>query len=109
MRIDGCTALITGASAGIGREFARQLGGRAATLVLVARRKARLEELRGGADRAASVLCGSKSGQPICRSATPVDELIAWADGQETRDRFADQQRRTWRHGRIFDRRSGAG
>ena len=46
MRIDGCTALITGASAGIGREFARQLGGRAATLVLVARRKVRLEELR---------------------------------------------------------------
>jgi hypothetical protein len=46
MRIDGCIALITGASAGIGREFARQLGGRAATLVLVARRKARLEELR---------------------------------------------------------------
>ncbi len=46
MRIDGCTALITGASAGIGREFARQLGGRVATLVLVARRQARLEELR---------------------------------------------------------------
>jgi len=46
MRIDGCNALITGASAGIGREFARQLGGRAATLVLVARRQARLEELR---------------------------------------------------------------
>ena len=47
MQIDGCTAMITGASAGIGREFTRQLGGRAATLVLVARRKARLEELRG--------------------------------------------------------------
>ncbi|HXA08522.1 MAG TPA: SDR family NAD(P)-dependent oxidoreductase, partial [Chthoniobacterales bacterium] len=46
MRLDGCNALITGASAGIGREFARQLGDRAATLVLVARRQARLEELR---------------------------------------------------------------
>lgn len=46
MRIDGCTALITGASAGIGREFARQLATRARTLVLVARREQPLNELR---------------------------------------------------------------
>jgi short-subunit dehydrogenase len=45
-RLEGCCALITGASAGIGREFGRQLAGRAAKLVLVARRKERLEELR---------------------------------------------------------------
>lgn len=45
-RLEGCHALITGASAGIGREFARQLCDRAARLVLVARRKERLEELR---------------------------------------------------------------
>jgi short-subunit dehydrogenase len=45
-RIDRCSALITGASAGIGREFARQLAGRAASIVLVARRRERLEELR---------------------------------------------------------------
>lgn len=43
---NGCCALITGASAGIGREFARQLTGRAGALVLVARRLERLEELR---------------------------------------------------------------
>lgn len=43
--LEGCSALITGASAGIGREFARELAGRAGSLVLVARRRARLEEL----------------------------------------------------------------
>ncbi len=46
MELDGCSALITGASAGIGREFARQLASRARSLVLVARRLERLEELR---------------------------------------------------------------
>ena len=46
MKIDGCNALITGASAGIGREFARQLALRARTLVLIARREQRLNELR---------------------------------------------------------------
>lgn len=46
MKLDGCNALITGASAGIGREFARQLAARARTIVIIARREQRLNELR---------------------------------------------------------------
>ena len=45
MKLDNCNALITGASAGIGREFARQLASRARSMILVARRDERLIEL----------------------------------------------------------------
>ena len=38
-------ALITGASAGLGSEFARQLASRGKDLILVARRVAAMEEL----------------------------------------------------------------
>ena len=44
--IDGGTVLVTGASAGIGREFAVQLARRCETLVLLARRAELLDKLR---------------------------------------------------------------
>src|ERR1700746_3114689 len=46
MKLDSCSALITGASSGIGSEFARQLANRARAIVLVARRNERLSDLR---------------------------------------------------------------
>ena len=52
---DGSIALVTGASSGIGEQFARQLSARGHRVALVARRQERLSELAqqlGGQDRA---------------------------------------------------------
>jgi uncharacterized protein len=78
----GCCALITGASAGIGREFARQLAGRAGSLVLVARRLDRLEKLREELTRKdpnLNVHCRAVDlSQP-----NEVDELCAWLEREK--------------------------
>ncbi|MEM6911618.1 MAG: SDR family NAD(P)-dependent oxidoreductase [Verrucomicrobiota bacterium] len=50
--LDGIEALVTGASAGLGEEFARQLAPRAKKLWLVARRRDRLAALRDELERA---------------------------------------------------------
>jgi short-subunit dehydrogenase len=77
MKIDGCNALITGASAGIGREFARQLAGSAASLVLVARRGDRLEDLRAELTKRAPNLNVQVRIVDLAE-ASQVDALITW-------------------------------
>jgi len=72
-----CCALITGASAGIGREFARQLAGRAGSLVLVARRLDRLEALRDELTKKNPNLNVHCRAVDLSRP-NEVDELCAW-------------------------------
>ena len=52
MNLQDCTAVITGASSGLGAEFARQLAPRARALVLVARREVELAALAEELQRA---------------------------------------------------------
>ena len=80
-RLDGCQALITGASAGIGREFARQLAERARALVLVARRQQRLEELRRELVARHPGLRLEIHRTDLSQHAA-VDELLAWIAAQ---------------------------
>lgn len=79
MKIEGCSALITGASAGIGREFARQLATRARTLVLLARREQRLNELRDELRNRNAHLNVHARVVDLCDKGQ-IDDLIAWLE-----------------------------
>jgi short-subunit dehydrogenase len=79
MKLDGCSALITGASAGIGREFARQLAPRAKSLVLVARREPRLNELRDELNQQHPNLAVTVRRTDLAEL-VQVNELLAWLD-----------------------------
>jgi uncharacterized protein len=82
MKLDGCRALITGASSGIGRELARQLAPRAKLLVLVARRTDRLEELRREL-RAARPNLRVEIRTTDLAKAEEVRHLIDWAESEK--------------------------
>ena len=79
MNLDGCTALITGASAGIGRELARQLANRARTLVLVARRQQRLDELRDELRNRNKQLEVHTRVVDLCDK-SQIDDLVSWLE-----------------------------
>jgi uncharacterized protein len=89
------TALITGASSGIGEEFARQLAARGYDLILVARRKDRLEQLAEELPTKATVIecdLGSEADKlpgKVNRRKLQVDLLVNNA-GFGTRGHFAD-------------------
>ena len=79
MKLDGCSALVTGASAGIGREFARQLTHRARLLVLVARRQERLDQLRNElANRSQNLITHTRVVDLADKS--QIDQLLSWLD-----------------------------
>ena len=84
MRYEGKTALVTGASAGLGAEYARQLAAAGADLILTARRQDRLaalaDELRGKG-RWAQVIPADLSDPAapealIAKAERPIDILV---------------------------------
>lgn len=83
----GCTALITGASAGFGVEFARQLAPRARTLILVARRLERLEQLKEELLRSQPELRVYSYGLDL-GDAAAIDEFLRWLWNEGLRVNF---------------------
>ena len=69
MNVTGQTALITGASSGIGEAYAREFAARGADLILVARSEGRLRDL---ADQLGSRYGGKVTVLPADLEAMPV-------------------------------------
>src|SRR5215469_9183543 len=82
MKLDGCSALITGASAGLGREFARQLASPARSLILVARRERSLIELHDKLRQQHPNLTVHIRKTDLA-DLTRLKELIAWLDREK--------------------------
>jgi len=101
---EGCTALITGASSGLGAEFARQLAPCARTLVLVARRTDRLEELAAELRGIHPALDVRISGTDLAEESERND-LAEWLDAEQLRIDFLINNAGLGDHG-TFD--SGA-
>ena len=78
--LDKRIALVTGASSGIGEQFARQLAEMGHRVALVARREERLQELvaeLGGSDRAVAISADLAVPEQRDRLATRIEELGA--------------------------------
>jgi uncharacterized protein len=82
MKLQGCTALVTGASAGIGREFARQLASDASAIVLVARRQDQLEQLRDELTSRNLKLSVHVRAVDLSDE-TQIDALVQWLDTEK--------------------------
>lgn len=82
MNLNGILALITGASAGIGREFARQLATRDCSLVLVARRRERLEQFRDELRNRNAQLNIHLRVVDLCEK-SQIDDLVRWLGGNK--------------------------
>lgn len=100
-RMDGSTALVTGASSGLGRHFARVLASSGATVVVAARRSDKLaqlvSEMEQARGRASAVMMDVTSRDSVCRALDAigrVDVLVNNAGVSDTRRVFdyADQE-----------------
>jgi uncharacterized oxidoreductase len=96
MDVNGKPVLLTGGSAGIGREIARQLKAKGAVVVLTGRDPARLEAMRGEGFEALSADLSSADGVDALVAALgerPIDILINNAGlgvAHDVRDRLPD-------------------
>ena len=84
---EGCTALITGASSGLGAEFARQLAPDAHALVLVARRLERLDGLKSELEGAYANLTVYVYGADLSKEDQRV-AFVEWLAAQNLRIHF---------------------